>query len=183
MHESAMRFLRHAHEAIVDQLSTQTTNIPTLEVGSININGSAREVFGHYQPYTGVDIVSGPNVDVVVDIQDYSAAKRAGIGKYNLIICTEVLEHTPPIPLLNAMLNYADPEGCIIVITCAGPNRAPHSADGGSLKQNEYYANVSPKDIQSWIDNLHFYDWIMHWRIIATNADQTDVYACIRIEQ
>jgi len=37
-----------------------------LEVGSLNVNGSLRSVFSKTKKYTGVDIVSGRDVDIVL---------------------------------------------------------------------------------------------------------------------
>jgi hypothetical protein len=146
-------------------------------VGSININGSARAVFSQYTPYTGVDIVPGPCVDEVVDIRDLSAAKAAELSIYNLIVSTEVLEHTQPEPLLDAMLNLANPNGCTMVITCAGPTRRPHSADGApDVKRGEYYANVSVSQLYDWLESIEDKGWYTEWEFIQTNQDKSDVY-------
>lgn len=173
MHDGAMEFLKRSAD-----LYRQWISGPTLEVGSININGSARAVFYPYVPYTGVDIVAGPCVDEVVDIRDHEAAKHAELSIYKLIVSTEVLEHTPPAPLLDAMLNHADPSGCMMVLTCAGPNRKPHSADGApNLKPNEYYSNVHPKQLIDWLAKLDDLGWRVKWSYITTNDDKSDVYA------
>lgn len=178
MHDSAMTWLKRVH-----QLYQHFLIGPTLEVGSININGSARDVFGNYRPYTGVDIVAGPCVDIVVDIRDDAAAARAGIGIYPLIVSTEVLEHTPPLPLLDAMLDHADPRGCTMVITCAGPQRQTHSADGApTLKPNEHYANVHPDTLREWLRELPRHGWIVGWYDITTSPDDRDTYAAWYIQ-
>lgn len=177
MHDAAMNWLKQVAQQQRSYLSG-----PTLEVGSININGSARLVFHHYTPYTGVDIVPGPCVDEVVDIRDYSAAKAAELSIYNLIISTEVLEHTPPDLLLDAMLNFANPAGCTFVITCAGPKRRPHSADGApEVKHGEYYANVDPLQLYRWLDSIEDNGWFLEWEHIQTSEDETDLYAAFRL--
>lgn len=172
MHNSAMNYLRQTQQIYREYLQG-----PTLEVGSININGSARAVFSQYVPYTGVDIVPGPCVDEVVDIRDRQSAKEAELTTYKLIVSTEVLEHTEPVPLLTAMLDYADPAGCFFVLTCAGPNRRPHSADGKpDLKTGEYYANVSHETIINWLEQARMLGWTFENVHIAYNEDQTDLY-------
>ena len=177
MHDAAMNWLTK-----VDQIYKAHLRGPTLEVGSININGSARAVFHKYTPYTGVDIIPGPCVDEVVDIRDYSAAKAAELSRYNLIVSTEVLEHTPPELLLDAMLNFANPHGCTFVITCAGPKRRPHSADGApDVKRGEYYANVDPAQLYRWLDSIEESGWFTTWEQIETSADDTDLYAAWQV--
>lgn len=60
---------------------------PCLEVGSMNVNGSVREMFP--EPYTGLDMRPGVGVD---EVRDFAAG---GPGQaYNSIISTETLEHT-----------------------------------------------------------------------------------------
>jgi len=177
VHDTAMAFLKYARDTYKDYLSG-----PTLEVGSININGSARAVFHTYVPYTGVDIVAGPCVDEVVDIRDREAGKRAELSIYKLIVSTEVLEHTPPEPLLDAMLDYADPEGCAIVLTCAGPTRRPHSADGApDVKPGEYYRNVDKSVLINWADRANVLGWQFAFNFIKYSDDQSDLYAIMYI--
>jgi SAM-dependent methyltransferase len=64
-----------------------------LEVGSRNINGSAREFIETLQPakYIGVDITEGPGVDDIVSA--YELVKKYGRAYYDVVICTETLEH------------------------------------------------------------------------------------------
>lgn len=169
MHESAMNFLKRVR----NQFNFES---PVLEIGSININGSARDVFGDLTPYVGVDIVDGPNVDVVADIRDSAIHTNIGTHKYQTIILTEVLEHVDPESIISAIPKYiehADP--VYIVITCAGPNRRPHSADGApTVKPDEYYKNVDPVELNRILRNQNVYCELC---IVELSPDGTDVYA------
>lgn len=64
-----------------------------LEVGSLNVNGSAREAVLPLAPlsYTGVDISSGPGVDEVCDVTRLT--DRFGPGSFDLVLSTELIEH------------------------------------------------------------------------------------------
>jgi hypothetical protein len=173
MHDNVMSILgtlKHQH----------TISGPVLEIGSININGSARQVFGELFPYVGVDIVAGPNVDLVVDITKPNFV-RSHYPKlmydFKTIICTEVLEHTPPEYLIPAMMQFISRETAII-ITCAGPGRKPHSANGApNVKPGEYYQNVDPLQLSELLylvdDPTISIERVSVW----TSMDNTDVYA------
>ena len=81
-------------EFVASVLSKEnTTDKRVLEVGSRNINGSAREVANKLLPkeYIGIDIIGGPDVDVVLAAED--VVKTFGENSFDLVICTEMLEH------------------------------------------------------------------------------------------
>ena len=67
-----------------------------LEVGSRDYGDSNPASFRHlYQgyEYTGVDLAPGVGVDMVVDLTE--GLGGLGEGRYALVICCSVLEHTP----------------------------------------------------------------------------------------
>ena len=170
MHPEAMQFLKgiRKNEQVIG---------PVLEIGSININGSARDVYGDLQPYHGVDIVSGPNVDYVIDIRKIKNPAETPLNlQYHTIICTEVLEHVDPMTLVPAMFQFMH-DRCKLIITCAGPKRKPHSADGApKLKKLEYYANVDAMDLRSLLINPPSY-LLCTGAFVATSPDDTDIYS------
>ena len=171
MHTEVMRYLEDIREY-------RHFEGPVLEIGSININGSAREVFGDLTPYVGIDIVPGPGVDHVVDIRDAIDPDTHNYltHKFRTIVCTEVLEHVPPETLIPAFWQFMHGE-CKVVITCATVMRKPHSADGSpDVKPGEYYKNVNMHQLQVLLT-----DTPSHIRCMTTNItwnpEKTDLYA------
>lgn len=116
--------------------------ISVIEIGSRNINGTVRDHFPG-ATWTGLDLYPGPAVDVVIDSLNYTPAEPV-----DLVICCEVLEHAPKWKEIVRHSAKWLKVGGRILITCAGPDRVPHSAiDGGQLRRGEYYANVSQEDL------------------------------------
>lgn len=152
MHKEAWDWLEHCWRMTVNKSRAGTV----LEVGSYNHNGTARTLFTPISDlYFGVDIIPGPGVDGVFDItriEDFTAVQRKH-GAFDMIICTETLEHTPAEPLVNAMVNLLNINAPIarMVITCAGPLRQVHSYDGGPLKPDEFYKGITAEYIHEMV--------------------------------
>jgi len=109
MHPSVMEFIRYEVAAL--NLSERKT----LEVGSLNVNGSPRAYFTG--EYLGVDMRDGPGVDRVCNAHDLSVES---VGSFDVIVCTEMLEHDDaPWISLQEMVDVCRPGGYLL-LTCRG---------------------------------------------------------------
>ena len=133
------------HAEALDFLRRISLSGPVVEFGSRNVNGSARDAFPGLE-WIGVDIEDGPGVDVVADAAEFWPDQFAPCS----IVCCEVLEHAANWKeIIRNAKRIADLQ-CVLVITCAGPGRLPHSAiDGGPLRPGEYYRNLSAAEIRA----------------------------------
>lgn len=134
MHRECLQFLRELGSN--DPLSV-------IEIGSRDINGSARAFWPNAQ-WIGLDLHAGPAVDVVCDAQQYVPAELV-----DMVVCCEVLEHAANWgEILTHAASWLKPTGRIIV-TCAGPGRAEHSAIDGKhrLLNGEHYRNLTASEV------------------------------------
>jgi SAM-dependent methyltransferase len=126
-----------------------------LDLGGRDINGTTRYLWPRAGSYLSVDICAGPGVDVIAD-----AATLDLDGTFDLVISTELLEHTPRGREIVATAYRHLVDGGWFVATMAGPGRAPHAATGeGEPPDGEWYSNVSPVDLEWWIESAGFDEW------------------------
>lgn len=129
--------------------------VAVLDIGGRNINGSVRDLFPHATTYMAVDIRPGVGVDVVADAATWEPDRT-----YDVVVCTEVFEHTASWPAICGTAYRALRPGGQLILTMAGPGRALHSAiDGGwQLHPGEYYGNVDPGELERVLKACGFTD-------------------------
>jgi SAM-dependent methyltransferase len=123
----------------------------TLEIGSLDINGTIRQFFVDC-PYIGLDVAAGPGVDVVCQGQSYDAQD----GSFDTVISCEAMEHNPYWQqTLANMIRVCRPGG-LIIMTCATVGRKEHGTTRTSPSNSplsvglgwEYYKNLTARDIK-----------------------------------
>jgi len=88
-----------------------------IEVGSMNVNGSLRETIEAHGPakYIGVDLGEGPGVDEVCPAEALVA--RFGEESFDLVVCTEMLEHVREWRVVVTNLKRLVASGGVLLVT------------------------------------------------------------------
>ena len=129
-----------------------------LDVGSYDLNGNLKKFFPK-NDYTGVDLVNGPNVDLIHKGEELETLNK----KFNITISCEVFEHAKNWDkIFQSMYNVLKDEG-VLIFTCASQGRLEH----GTLRTNpgespgtmsDYYRNLNKKDFTSRFDLKTMFD-------------------------
>jgi SAM-dependent methyltransferase len=80
------------YEWVGERVGDHLLNAPgktVLEIGSMNVNGSVRDLFDRAAAYYGVDIAPGEGVDLVCKASELPWPDRT----FDVVVCTEMLEH------------------------------------------------------------------------------------------
>ena len=144
---------------------------PVLEIGSRDVNGSIHSLFTG--EYLGIDRVPGPGVDLVIEARDYD-----GEEYYGLCVSAEALEHAYlPMDIIACAARALRPGG-LFVITCAGPDRPVHGANGGALEPGEPYQAITG----AWIGEA-LECWGFGLYTMTYNAERGDLYLIARKDE
>jgi len=124
-----------------------------LDIGSGDINGNNRFLFEDCK-YVGMDVVEGPNVDVVCKCHEF---KKTTL--FDTIISTECFEHDMFYDKsLKKIAKILKPGG-LFLFTCATTGRPEHGTRKfqedvslhikvGNEEWSDYYKNLTEKDIR-----------------------------------
>jgi len=116
-----------------------------LDIGGRDVNGTPRALFPNATAYTVLDLRPGANVDIVADAAEWNPDGRC----WDLVLCTEVFEHTPAWPAICRTAYRTLWPGGRFIVTTAAPGRPPHSGiDGGDRRADEHYANIDPAELR-----------------------------------
>lgn len=152
---------REAYSFIADNRPFGVMDV--LDIGGRNVNGSLRGLFPHAN-WTVLDKVASPEVDIIADASCWTPTRR-----WDLVLCTEVLEHVENWQELIRNISIAARKD--LLITCAGPGRLPHSGfDGGPLAEGEYYSNIDPAELFTILKE----SW---WPTVIVWLHKEDIYA------
>ncbi|MGB8338544.1 MAG: methyltransferase domain-containing protein [Burkholderiales bacterium] len=151
-----------------------------LEVGSLDINGSVREMFLNCN-YTGADLQIGPGVDLACQGQVLEFPSST----FDTTISAECMEHNPYWrETLGNMLRMTKPDG-MVLITCATRGRLEHGTSRTnpdaspftSAARWDYYRNLTARDIES---ALNLSGWLSDWRFWVNHISKDLYFVGIR---
>lgn len=139
-----------------------------LEIGSYDVNGVVRSLFGECKSYVGVDLTDGPGVDIIASGHEVGYDDES----FDLTISCECFEHNPYwLETFENMVRMTKPGG-LTVFTCASRGRLEHGTirtdDGmspGTMAVGiNYYRNLRQRDFtrnlnleKMFIDHRFFY--------------------------
>jgi|TARA_R110000796_G_scaffold41645_1_gene102930 SAM-dependent methyltransferase len=150
------------------------TNCKVLDIGSFDVNGNEKPWFDDCD-FIGLDLLPGPGVDVACPANEYDAPNES----FDTIISCECWEHNPfyKESIINSIRMLKS--GGYFIWSCATTGRPVHgtasqdlidkskgkTAQGNKITKwktmpnvekvdwdNEYYKNVTEKDIRSFCD-------------------------------
>lgn len=156
-----------------------------MDVGSVDINGSAKSYFSNCD-YLGIDVAPGKGVDLVCKGEEYDGPDNY----FDTVVSGEVMEHNPHwVETMRNMIRVCKPGG-LVIMTCAGLGRGEHgttrTADDPLLSVQigwDYYRNLKESDFRKsgaveglecvFIPNYYKYDLYMVG--IKSPASQMDI--------
>lgn len=85
---------KQVYAYIKDAVARYSPRGPVLEVGSLNINGTIRDLFPQ-EGYVGIDMREGPGVDFVMNTHDSRLVRESLLVResFQSVVCCEMLEH------------------------------------------------------------------------------------------
>ncbi len=148
MQWEAMEFLKRVRHARPKHFG----GVRVLEIGSRNVNGSARELFADCE-YVGTDRKAGKGVDVVMHGEDLDYPNDS----FDVALSTESFEHTLRWPtIMENMRRMLKPGGLLIVTTAAFDYKKHGPRDGPT------YRNLQPYDLVEWRKTALMYEEDRH---------------------
>jgi SAM-dependent methyltransferase len=149
---------RDFYERVKSKLPRFFSDVRVLDVGSLDINGSTKDLFQHPFYYVGLDLAEGNNVNVVCPGHLYDSGFL-----FDVVTSSECFEHDMYYArTLQNMVRLLRPGG-LMAFTCATDGRQEHGTlrtaqwDAPLLEKVDekwanYYKNINEDDVRSAID-------------------------------
>jgi hypothetical protein len=153
-HEQQKNFFKRVKE----KYPKYFTDVKVLDVGSLDFNGSIKDLFEFPFYYIGLDLGHGKNVDVVCPGHLYDCGFQ-----FDVVASGECFEHDMfYVRTIHNMVRLLKSNG-MMIFTCASTGRHEHGTlrttpedspflSYGGKKWENYYKNLSEDDIRTVID-------------------------------
>lgn len=182
MHKSAVKRM----EWFIQNYIPKDTKLKILDVGSYNVNGCYKPLLSNYNcEYVGLDLVKGPNVDVVV--ADPYNWKELEDDSFDVVISGSAFEHIEyPWLTIKQIYNKLKPGGICCILTPFNLKEHRYPTDcyryypDGMIALAKY-ANLTVincttggypagVDINSWLTSENYDDTVL----IAAKVNEND---------
>jgi hypothetical protein len=145
------------------------TKSSVIEIGSLDINGSVRELFDECE-YTGVDLAEGPNVDLVALGHETNLAENS----FDVAISSECFEHNPF--WREAFSEMCRLAGELVIVTAATHGRPEHGTYATTPEDSpftvdrwDYYRNLGVEDLASLDLNQFFTEYEISYSLTTND--------------
>lgn len=153
-HIDQLKFVKAFKEFYLKNNFAKDINI--LEIGSYDVNGSVKQEFDFTKKYIGIDLVNGPNVDLVLDGTQVDKLNQ----NFDMILSFECFEHAKNWKIIfEKIYNILNPNS-FVVLSMASTGRLEHGTSRSGQWQSpgtydEYYKNLTEKDFLDFdLDNM-----------------------------
>ena len=172
------------HEAVADFVSQQVQlhgvgHVDVLDIGGRKVSTSRFytgphpvDLFPLAKRYHVLDLLPAADVDIAADATQPAIVSLVLKRKYDVVVCTEVLEHVADWFGVLRSAHIALKPGGLLILTCAGPGRPPHAGFHENLDKpkDEFYANVSHLEVRQALLVLGFKDVLTYQIGLDTQA-------------
>lgn len=162
MHKETQEFIEQLKRSFPDQSCRDV-----LDIGSRKFHAqwTPRDLFPYY---TGIDLESGPNVDLIMD----SHYLEFGNESFDLVLCVNFLEHDPdPQATIREARRVLRRRG-ILAISAASEGTNPHEVE----EAGGFYRNVSLADLAGWLEVREHMEVITHYHKSRRGKAASDVF-------
>ena len=153
-HIDQLKFVRAFTEFYLKNNFSKDINV--LEIGSYDVNGSVKQQFNFTRKYIGIDLTSGPNVDVVLDGSQADELNQ----NFDMILSFECFEHAKNWKTIFKKIYSILNTNSFVVLSMASTGRVEHGTSRSGQWQSpgtsdEYYKNLTKKDFLCFdLDNM-----------------------------
>ena len=150
-HIDQINFIKKFKEFYINKNFNKDISI--LEIGSLDVNGSIRNLFDFASEYIGIDLEKGPNVDLILNGTDIDKLNKS----FDIIISCECFEHAKDWKkIFNKMCQISKPNS-FVVVSVASTGRVEHGTQRSGNWQSpgnkdDYYLNLTKKHFTSNFD-------------------------------
>ena len=147
-HIDQINFIREFRNYYLDENFSKDIHI--LEVGSLDVNGNMRDLFKFSKNYMGIDLIKGPNVDLVMDGAQIDSLK----DKFDIVISCECFEHAKNWKTIFEKMCKVTKDDSFVVVSVASTGRIEHGTERSGNWQSpgnkdDYYQNLTKKDFEN----------------------------------